>query len=61
MKMIYIEPYMKVVEMAMDVNIMAESDIYDYADAKEFKDDDLWNEEVTSEGAQKSNLWDKEW
>ena len=57
----YIEPCMKVVEMATDVNIMAESDTFDYADVKEFKDDDLWNEEVTSEGAQKSNLWDKEW
>ena len=45
----------------MNENILESSDIYDYIDAKEFKDDDLWNEEVTSEGAQKSNLWDKEW
>lgn len=61
MKMIYIEPCMKIVEMAMNENILESSDIYDYIDVKEFKDDDLWNEEVTSEGAQKSNLWDKEW
>ena len=34
----------------------------DWADAKEFKnDDDMWTEEttVTTEGSK--NLWDKEW
>ena len=61
MKMIYIEPCMKVVEMTMEVNILDQSDIYDYADAKEFKDDDLWSEEVTSESQKKANVWDKEW
>ena len=57
----YIEPSMKVVEMAMDVNIMAESDTFDFAETKEFKDDDLWAEEVPSEGQKKANVWDKEW
>ncbi len=62
MKMIYIEPCMKVVEMAIDENILESSDIYDYIDVKEFKDDDLWSEEVTSEGQQKkADLWDQEW
>ncbi len=59
---IYKSPYMKVVEMTTKEDQMTSSSFKDdWADAKEFKDDDLWNEEVTSEGAQKSNLWDKEW
>ncbi|MBQ6190507.1 MAG: hypothetical protein IJK45_10085 [Bacteroidaceae bacterium] len=59
---IYKAPYMKVVEMTTKEDQMTTSSFKDdWADAKEFKDDDLWNEEVTSEGAQKSNLWDKEW
>ena len=57
----YIEPSMKVVEMAMDVNIMAESNTFDFAETKEFKDDDLWSEEVSSEGKKKANIWDQEW
>ena len=58
----YIAPNFRVVDMTSDDNLMVtESFTDDVADVKEFKDDDLWNEEVTSEGAQKSNLWDKEW
>ena len=58
----YIAPNFRVVNMTSDDNLMVtESFTDDVADVKEFKDDDLWNEEVTSEGAQKSNLWDKEW
>ena len=58
----YIAPSLKIADMIMDGNILAGSKEHDYdvADVKEFKDDDLWNEEVTSEGVQ-SNLWDKEW
>ena len=33
----------------------------DSADVKEFKDDDLWSDEVTSEGQKKANIWDQEW
>ena len=58
---VYIEPCMKVVEMTMVEHLLDQSDIYDYADAKEFKDDDLWSEEVTSESQKKANVWDKEW
>lgn len=54
----YIEPHLKIADLYTE-EILAHSS--DWIDAKEFKDDDLWNEEVTSEGAQKSNLWDKEW
>ena len=59
----YIVPSFRVVDMTADDNLMVtESFTDDVADAKAFKDDDLWSEEeVTSEGAQKSNLWDKEW
>ena len=57
----YIAPNFRVVDMTSDDNLMVtESFTDDVADVKEFKDDDLWNEEVTSEGVQ-SNLWDKEW
>ena len=57
----YIAPNFRVVNMTSDDNLMVtESFTDDVADVKEFKDDDLWNEEVTSEGV-KSNLWDKEW
>lgn len=58
----YIVPSFRVVDMTADDNLMVtESFTDDVADAKAFKDDDLWSEEVTSEGAQKSNLWEKEW
>lgn len=55
----YITPYMKIADMTSEQEFLVHSNYA--ADVKEFKDDDLWSEEVTSEGAQKSNLWDKEW
>ena len=59
---IYKAPYMKVVEMKTKEDQMTTSSFKDdWADAKEFKDNDLWSEEVTSEGQQKADLWDKEW
>ena len=58
----YIEPSIRVVDMMLDGNVMVtESFTDDVADVKEFKDDDLWSEEVISEGQQKANLWDQEW
>ncbi|MBO6253620.1 MAG: hypothetical protein ILA39_06230 [Bacteroidaceae bacterium] len=60
---IYKAPYMKVVEMTTKEDQMISSSFKDdWADAKEFKnDDDMWTEEttVTTEGSK--NLWDKEW
>ena len=59
---IYKAPYMKVVEMTTKEDQMTSSSFKDdWADAKEFNDNDLWSEEVTSEGQQKADLWDKEW
>ena len=55
----YIVPCMKIADMTSEQDFLVHSNYA--ADVKEFKDDDLWNEEVTSEGVQKSNLWDKEW
>ena len=55
----YIAPCMKIADMMSEKEFLIQSNWA--ADVKEFKDDDLWNEEVTSEGSQKSDLWDKEW
>lgn len=55
----YIAPCMKIADMTSEESIMVHSNYA--ADVKEFKDDDLWSEEVTSEGQQKADLWDKEW
>ena len=56
----YIVPCMKIADMTSEQDFLVHSNYA--ADVKEFKDDDLWSEEeVTSEGAQKSSLWDKEW
>ena len=57
----YIEPCIKVVDMMLDGNVMVtESFTDDVADVKEFKDDDLWAEDVTSD-SQSKKIWDKEW
>ena len=57
----YITPCIRVIDMTLDVDVMVtESFTDDVADVKEFKDDDLWGEEVSTSSSN-ANLWDKEW
>lgn len=59
---IYKAPYMKVVEMTTKEDQMISSSFKDdWADAKEFKSDDLWAEETTVSIEKPKDLWDKEW
>lgn len=62
----YIEPSLKIVEMAPEDAVLGHS--YDWADVKkksfdEEDDDDLWEEEEFSTTVMPSHstLWDKEW
>ena len=58
----YIAPNFRVVDMTADDNLMVtESFTDDVADVKEFKDDDLWAEDVSTSSSNKANIWDKEW
>ena len=55
----YIVPCMKIADMTSEQDFLVHSNYA--ADVKEFKDDDLWSEEIVSEGQQKTDLWNKEW
>lgn len=55
----YIAPCLKIADMTAEQMFLTHSNYA--ADVKEFKDDDLWSEEVTVTTEGSKDLWDKEW
>ena len=55
----YIAPCMKIADMTSEQEFLVHSNYA--ADVKEFKDDDLWGEEVSASSSSNSSVWDKEW
>ena len=54
----YIAPCMKIADITSEQSFLMHSNFA--ADVKEFKDNDLWSEELETTEQSKS-LWDKEW